>query len=95
MIHFRDRKQASCALGASLGKLGVEGSRGQRHPHPGQRQFGPRHRGVADAAHRETEPQAGGLVAGLPVSSSKLEYGGTGSSEGGVPLRGVVPPSGV
>jgi hypothetical protein len=43
----------------------------------------PRHRGVADAARRKTEPQAGGLVQGLPLPSRELEDGAACGSEGG------------
>jgi hypothetical protein len=47
--------------------------------------------GVADAASGKAEPQAGGLVQGLSLSSGELEDGAAGGGEGGVPLRGVVP----
>src|ERR1019366_3547255 len=60
-----------------------------------ERQPGARHRGVADAACRKTEPQAGGLVQGLPLPSSELEDGAACGCESGVPLRGVVPASGI
>jgi hypothetical protein len=66
-----------------------------RHPHPGQRQPGARHRGVVDAASGKTEPQAGGLVQRPSLSGSKLEDSTTGGGESRVPCWGVVPTSGV
>jgi hypothetical protein len=51
------------------------------------------HRGVADAPGGTAEPQAGGLVQGLPLPSRELEDGTACGGEGEVPLRGVVPPS--
>ncbi len=47
-------------------------------------------RGVADATHGKTEPQASGLVQGLSLPSGQLEDGAASSGEGGVPLRGAV-----
>ena len=50
---------------------------------------------VADAASGKAEPQADTLVQELSLSGGQLEDGAAGGGEGGVPLRGVVPPRGV
>ena len=46
---------------------------------------------TVDSAGGKAEPQAGGLVQGLSLSSGELEDGATSGSEGGVPLRRNVP----
>ena len=43
----------------------------------------------------KAESQAGGLVQELSLPSGELEDGAAGGGEGGVPLRGTVPPRGI
>ena len=61
-----------------------------RHPHPLQRHPGAGGRGIIDTVRREPQPQTGGLVQKLPVSSGQLDDGAAGRSEGGVSLRRAV-----
>jgi len=61
-----------------------------RHPHPLQRHPGAGGRGIIDTVRRTPQPQTGGPVQKLPVSSGQLDDGAAGRSEGGVSLRRAV-----
>ena len=87
------RRCRLCQAGDLRGPGGA--GREVRHSDSCQRQPGAGHRGAADAARGKTEPQAHGVVQGLSLPSGELEDGTAGGGEGGVPLRGVVPTSGV
>ena len=50
-------------------------------PHSVQRKSGAGHRGVVDAARRQTKRQAGGLVQKFPVPGGELEDGTAGRGE--------------
>jgi hypothetical protein len=64
-----------------------------RDPPSGERQSAAEHSGVP--AGGTAEPQAGGPIQEFSLSGSELEAIAAGGGEGGVPLRGIVPPRGV
>ena len=66
-----------------------------RHPHPIQRHAGTGRRGTADTVRRTSQPQTGGPVQKLPVSSGQLDGDAADGGEGRASLRRAIPPRGL
>ena len=65
------------------------------YPPSGERLSAAEYYSVVDASSGTAKPQAGGPIQEFPYSGSELGASAAGGGEGGVPLRGIVPPRGV